>query len=164
MSKELTRRMTVEAPADRLVEVLVEPAFHVEREKAQGALDVRVEERSRAGDRLVFDVVVTQHARTKTGIDRSRTEQAVTTTEWDLKARRATWTYRDPNSDRVTVRGSMRVEPSGEGRSVLVDEMFLEVKVPLIGGQIEKIILKEIEAGWPKYEAVVRRFTARPRP
>jgi hypothetical protein len=160
MAKTHKRTMTLDLPPDDLVAVLTDPEYHVAREKAQDALDVRVQEVSRSGDRLVFEVHVTQHARGKTGIDRSRTEQAVTTTTWDLRARRASWEYRDPHSDRVTVRGTMKVEPAGE-RSTLVDEMHVEVRIPLIGGQIEKMILKGVEEGWPKYERVVRDFAAR---
>jgi len=153
-------RTTVDLPPDDLVKILTDPDFQVAREKAQNAIDASVKGVSRQGDRLVFEVHVTQHARTKTGIDRSRTEQAVTTYTWDLKARTASWVYRDPHSERVDVRGSVRVEPSGSG-STEVDDMQIEVRIPLLGGQIEKLILKEVEKGWPRYEAVLRKFAAK---
>jgi hypothetical protein len=160
MSRTFTRTITVELPPDETVELLIDAGFQEEKERAQDALEASFREVSREGDRLVAELHVTQHARGKTGIDRSRTEQAVTTYEWDLGKRTASWTYKDPHSDRVTVRGTTRVEPDG-ARSRVRDEIFLEVRVPLIGGQIEKLIIKEIEKGWPRYEQVVRRHVAK---
>lgn len=159
MAKTHHKTLTVDLDPDRLVEVLTAPEFQEAREKAQDALEVSYKELRREGDKLVYEVHVTQYARTKTGVDKSKTEQAVTTYDWDLTARRATWVYVDPHSDRVTVKGSVRVEPKGAG-STLVDDMEVSVKVPLVGGQIEKLIVKEVAKGWPKYEAVLQKAVA----
>ena len=36
----------------------------------------------------------------------------------------------------------------------------MEVKIPLIGGKIEKLVLKETEAARPVYETLIRRYLA----
>lgn len=156
MSKSRETKLSLTAPPDRVLDVLTTETFLIERDRAQGAIEVQVEELSRSENELVQRVTATQYARGLTGIDKSKTEDAVTTVTWNLPARRATWTYRGPHGDRVTVRGTIEVRPDGEGSSL--DETFtIEVHMPLVGGKIESLVIDEMAKGFAAYERVVRR-------
>jgi len=144
-------------PPDEVLELLIHPDFQVVRMKALGSLEARVEEKSRTDDRLVFDVHTVDYARGITGVDRSKTENNKTVYEWELKARRATWTYHGESGTMARVWGGLRIEPHGDG-SKLVNEFNVEIKVPLIGGKIEKKVIKEVAKSWPKYEKAIRDF------
>ena len=75
MSKTFKRTINVELPVDETVELLTDPEFQAAKEKAQGALDASFRETSRDEHRLVAELHVTQYARGKTGVDRSRTDE-----------------------------------------------------------------------------------------
>ena len=55
---------------------------------------------------------------------------------------------------------AIRIEGSGDS-CLLVEEFNVNVKVPLMGGKIEKIIMKEVDKYFPKYEVMVKEFCAK---
>ncbi|MDY0004388.1 MAG: DUF2505 family protein [Polyangia bacterium] len=156
MAKQSVRTMSFPFPPDLIQQVLSSPEFQAENFKAQGNPDAKVFEKSRTDSRLLLVAEVTEYAKGVTGLDKSKTEQTVTTYDWDLLARRATWTYQSPHSQ-VKVWGAIRIDASGSGTS-LTEEFNVEVKIPLLGGKIEKMVLKEAEAYWPRYEKLVADY------
>jgi len=160
MTQRLRKKTQVDLDPDPLVEILTSPDFEVACEKARGALDSHVREVERDGDRLVYEVWSTEHARGMTGIDRTRTEQTVTTYRWDLAARRASLVMENKgkNGRHVKVSGSVRVEPDREGFSTLLHELSVDVTIPLLGRAIEKMVIAEIEGNWGQYRGVIDRF------
>lgn len=162
MAKSFKRTTKLAVSPDKALQVLVDPEFQVARETAQDTcVGAKYKEISKSGNKLVFEVTNTEYAKGVTGIDRSKTEKVTYTYTWDLAKRTCTWVYRSGHGDRVKVSGSLRVEPGPGDSSVLHDDFTVEVKIPLVGGKIEGIILKEVEAGWPKYEQVLRKWMAR---
>ena len=158
MSGKDENAIHLDIPPDELIEFLIHPDFQEIREKAMGSLEASVEEKSRTDDRLAFDVHTLDYARGITGVDRSKTEKNRSAYEWDLKAKRATWTYHGSQGKMVRVWGGIRIEPEGDG-SKLVNDFNVEVKIPLMGGKIEKLVLKEVSKSWPKYEKAIRDFS-----
>jgi len=161
MTKSRETRLKVGASPDRVLRALTSEAFLIERDRVQGAISVVVEEVSRSDERLVQKVTATQHTRGLTGIDTSKTEEAVTIFSWNLGKRHADWTYRGPHDDRVTVRGTIDVQPDGDG--AFIDETFtIEVRVPLMGRKIESVVIDQMTKGFPAYERVVRHHLRGP--
>ena len=155
MAKRDEKIFRFEAPPDKLLEVLIDEEYQIARQKSQGALEVNVKEVSRSDDRFVFEVHAKEYARGLTGVDKSKTEINVSTYDWDLKAKRGAWTHRTSQGDRVRVWGTVQIQPDGEN-SKLVNDFNIEIKIPLVGGKIEKMVMKEVAKGWANYENVIR--------
>ncbi len=160
MAKRDEKTFTFEAPPEKLLQILTDEDYQVARQKSQGALEVNVKEISRTDDRLVFEVHAREYARGITGVDHSKTEINVTTYDWDLKARRGTWKHTTSQGERVRVWGSVEVQPDGEN-SRLQNDFNIEVKIPILGGKIEKMVMKEVAKGWADYERVIREFLSK---
>jgi len=146
-----------DASPDRLLEVLIDHDFQVAREKAQGSVDATVTEVRRSDAEFVYEVQTTDYAKTLTGIDRNRTETARCRYEWDLSRMRCTWYWEGPHGKKARTWGNLRISPAGGGVALELD-FNIDVKVPLVGKKIEKMVLKEVEPGWVRYEAVVREW------
>lgn len=156
MSKTRETRISLAASPDDVLAAVTSEGFLIERDKAQGALTVEIEERSRSETALEVAVKTTRYGHGFTGIDKSKTETSTVTLSWDLTTKRATWVYSGPHGDRASVSGTIAIEPEGSG-SALVETMRIEVRVPLLGGQIESMILKGMNKGFATYERVVRK-------
>jgi hypothetical protein len=157
MASSIRRTSRFPVSPEAVLQALTNPALLEAQQRQQGAARARVTERLREGPRLVQEVEADEYARTLTGIDKTRTERAVTTYEWDLSERRCTWRYAGPHGDRVRVGGSLRVLPAAGGAE-LHSEITVSVRVPLIGRVIERRIVSQIEAGMPEYEGLIRKF------
>ncbi len=160
MAKTFKGTTKLQTSVEDALQVLIDPEFQVARETAQDTcLASKTEEVSRSDDKLVFKVINTEYAKGVTGIDRSKTEQVSYTYTWDLAKKRCTWTYQSKHSDKgVKVYGSVTLEPGPKDTALVHDEFTVEVNIPLVGGKVEKAILKEIEAGWPAYERILRQW------
>lgn len=157
MAKRDEKTFRFEVSPDKLLEVLIDEEYQVARQKSQGALEVNVKEVSRTDDRFVFEVHAKEYVRGVTGVDKSKTEINVTTYDWDLKAKRGSWKHSTSHGDRVKVWGNVQIQPDGEN-SKLVNDFNVEIKIPLMGGQVEKKVMKEVGKSWADYENVIREF------
>jgi hypothetical protein len=154
MAKRDEQTFFFDVPPEKLLEVLIDEEYQIARQKSQGALEVQVKETSRTDERFVFEVHAKEYARGLTGVDKSKTEINLTTYDWDLKARRGSWKHTTSQGDRVKVWGSVQIQPDGD-KSKLVNDFNIEVKIPLLGGKIEKMVMKEVAKGWADYEKVI---------
>lgn len=158
MSKTLTKTTDLEFSTGLVLQVLTDADYVCAQASSRDeVVDATYKETSRSDERLVFEVHTTEHARGLTGIDRSKTEPAVQRSDWDLQARTCRWAYEGAHSDRFTFRGRTTVEPRGDQTRVTV-EYFVDVSIPLLGGRIEKAIIKELEAAHPSYGQLIRRY------
>jgi hypothetical protein len=162
MAKSFKRSTKFDATPEKALSVLTNPEFQVERETAQdNCVGAEYKEISRSDTRLVYEVINTEYAKGVTGIDKNKTERVTYTYTWDLARKSCTWVYRSDHGDRVKVSGSLKIVTGPANTSVLDDDFTVEVKIPLVGGKIEGIIMKEVEAGWPKYEKVLRAWLSK---
>jgi hypothetical protein len=155
MAKRDEQTFMFDAPPEKLLEVLIDEEYQIARQKSQGALEVQVKEISRNDDRFVFEVHAKEYARGLTGVDKSKTEINVTTYDWDLKAKRGSWKHTTSQGDRVKVWGTVQVQPDGDN-SKLLNDFNIEIKIPLVGGKIEKMVMKEVAKSWTNYQNVIR--------
>lgn len=161
MASTTTLSASFEATPDELVAVLTDPEFLVAQQLLDvGTVRARVEERSRDDGSLVLGLHATEYARGLLGIDRSRTEYSVTTYRWDLRSRRCRWDYRRARGDRFEAGGIDRVEPADEGAR-LTTEFRIDVQVPLLGKQVERLVMRAFRAREPKYVALIRQHCER---
>ena len=158
MAKTLRKVDEFGFPASILLEVLIDPEFEVVQQTTQeGTKDASVKQISRSDKRLVYEVHCVEFAKGVRGIDRSKTENSVTTVTWDLDRMRSSWEYVGRHGRKVRVWGSGVITSTRSG-SRLTSEFNVNVKLPLIGGKIEKVVLKGAEKYWPTYERLVREF------
>jgi hypothetical protein len=86
-----------------------------------------------------------------------------------LDRARGLWTWRmvppsnldptkKPKKEIVTTRGTVRVEPAGDGKCRRSDEVVVEAKIFGIGGLIESTVEKELRASWAKEFAFLTRW------
>ncbi len=157
MAKSRETQIELSSSPDALLEILTSPDFIVERDKAQGALEVEVSEVSRSDHELVQRIRTKEYARGLTGIDKSKTQVSETTYRWDLAERKATWTWSAAHAQRVEVSGTAAIRPRGEG-SVLDETMTIAVHMPLVGRRIEGFVMAEMDRGFETYETIVRKW------
>ncbi len=142
---------------DHLFEVIITPEFHIRRSGLLDNPSAEVKETKRTDTYLEFEVHCVEYAKGVKGIDRSKTENTVTTYRCDLPARRVEWTYEGPQGKRVKVWGDMSVAETSGGARV-TQHFNCDVKIPLVGGQIEKLVMKETDKFWPKYGVLMDEF------
>lgn len=152
----IKKTRTLDISREKLINILTNPEFEVAREtKANGSLEAKVKELSRTDSTLEYEIQVKEYAKGVTGIDKSKTENNTYTYKWDLKNYKADWTYKmSSHGGSVKVFGSIVISDKG-GKSQLDNAVNVEIKIPLIGGKIEKKVLSEIENGWPNYDRIV---------
>jgi len=157
--QSLKKERTVTCTPDKLLEVLTNPEFEVQKQKnVSKALDASVKELKRSDAELVYEVHSTEYAKGMTGLDKSKTEAVIIKTRWNLKERHAEWTWEGSQyGKKVSVSGTITIRPQGE-HSSLVSTMDVEIKIPLVGGVAEKKTLQTIEATWHKFDALVDTY------
>lgn len=160
MSTQSKRTMKFENPPETIFKVLTDPEFMKTNFIKQGHVNAVIREKSRSQDRLVLEAEVTEYAKGVTGIDKSKTEISYTVFTWDIAKRTAEWTYRSPHGERVKAWGSIRIEPAGGGTQ-LTEIFNIEIKIPLVGGRIEKTVISKADEHWPAYEELVKTFCAK---
>jgi hypothetical protein len=69
-----------------------------------------------------------------------------------------------PRKEIVSTRGTVRVEPAGEGKCRRTDEVQVEAHMFGVGGLIESTVEKELRASWAKEFAFLTRWLEKPAP
>lgn len=160
MTKKIASTMRFAYPVETVLRVLTSPEFQEANHRLQGAISVRVEILESGEDRIVFDSHVTEYAKGLRGLDQSKTEKTVTKNDWDLVNRKCEWSWRGPHGDRAKSWGTLQLTADG-GDAVLVQEFCVDIKIPVVGGQVEKLVVKGAKKAWPRYEATVNAFCAK---
>lgn len=159
MSKTAKNTFQLPYPPDVVLATLTDPAFLEANFRQQDNPDAKVVVRSRTDDKLIVDCDVTEWVKGMGGIDRTKTQKTQTVYVWNLGARSGEWTYTNPSTQgkMAKVWGSSRIRASGDG-TALAEEFSVNVKIPLMGGKIEKIIIREVEKYWPKFDKILREW------
>ena len=159
----VSHNQVIPAPLERVAAVLCDEAYNLEVEQGrEGVVSVSFEELQRDAQEVRFVLHSVEYARKKTGgLDRSKRENSTTTSRYRVADRVLTWNYQGANGDkRFVLRGTYRLTPEGE-QTRMVHEVQVEVRIPLIGRQIAKFIVKSFEKDVPRYQAAMRRYLER---
>lgn len=158
MAKTSTRTVVFETSPEKLLEVVTSSAFQErQRHLDEAVVEAKFVEISRTADRLEFELRATEYERGVTGLNKKKTINSTTRVVWDLTARSSTWTYSTAAYDRFKLAGTNRIEASG-GTARYVSEVTVEVKVPLVGGKIEGMIIDGMTKGFQRHDELVREF------
>ncbi len=113
---------------------------------------------SRDENKMVFRMDVVEWGKNKVtkSLDKSKTEQTQNVTTWDLKNMKAEWEYFGPEK-KAKVWGSIQIVPKGD-QAEMTDIFNISVSIPVIGGTVEKIVIKEVEKHWPGKEERLMDF------
>ena len=142
-----------DAPPAQVFEMLADPAF---RQRVAEAMDVISADVDLQRDGDGFTLTVDQLQRTDDLPSFARTfagdsPQAIQREEW------ATATSGDLRLEApgkpTSIAGTIRLEPDGAGTKEVV-ELDIKVKVPLIGGKLEKLMAEKVRAGMDQEHAV----------
>jgi hypothetical protein len=161
MAKTDQRIMNFDVSQDLLMQTVIDKEYMLDREKVSGALETELKEIKVTDDEAVFECHNVTYSRGVTGLDKSKTEKSVTTYNWDLKNKKGFYTYVGPHGDRVRVRGDLTISAEGDDKSRLTIDFKIEVKVPLLGGKVEGMVMKEVAKGWGNYEDTLRKHCQR---
>jgi len=135
-----------DAPPEQVFEMLADPAF---REAVAEAMDVISADVELDRDGDGFTLVIDQLQKTDDLPGFARTfagdsTQAVQRETWDGPGG-GTLEIEAPGKP-TRISGSIRLEPAGAGTTEVV-ELEIKVKVPLIGGKLEKLMAEKVQAG-----------------
>lgn len=160
MTRTFSTRGTYPVDPDRMVRVLSHPDVLVQQKLDQGAVEAEVVELERTEGRLVQRVDTVEYHRGMTGVDKSKQVPAETRYEWDLTGRRCRWRYLGERGEKVRLEGRMQVAAHADGVEV-VSDFEVQVRAPIIGRAIESIIVRELEAGLPAFDALLKKWCER---
>jgi len=149
----------LDIPRSELIKILTNPEFEQAREtQANGSLEAIVKEISRTDSSLEYEIKVKEYAKGITGIDKSKTETNTYVYKWNLNDFKAEWVYNmAAHGGKVKVFGSININDNG-GKSQLENIVNVDIKIPLVGGKIEKKVISEIEGGWSNYDKIVDQW------
>ena len=159
MARSNDTRLELQAPLAVVLAVMVDPAFNRARDEAQGTFDMQIVALSHSDTSLVYRVDGRTYGRGLRGVDKSKVEASSTTYNWDLTEARATWTYEGPHGDRVKVSGTIALTEQG-GTTVVGERLNVSISIPLVGGQVEKLVIREMKTGFETYARVLREYVA----
>ena len=149
--------LSYDASPDEVFAMLSDPAFREQVAEAQGVVSVEVRlTPHEEGFSLVSDQV--QNTAGLPAIAKKiagDTTQAVVTEEWASRTQ-GTVSITAPGKP-TSASGTVTLAPDGDGTVELV-ELDVKVKVPLIGGKLEKLMVDTIREGYEVERTVGRAW------
>ncbi len=156
--QSIRKERPVTCSPEKLLSILTSADFEVHKQKeVNRALDASFKELKRTEDELSYEIHSTEYAKTMTGVDKTKTESILIKTLWNLKEHHAEWSWHGPHGKKVVVGGNMHIRAQGNG-CLLVSTIDVEVHIPLIGGQVEKSVIKAIDKNWHRFDALVDTY------
>lgn len=158
----LEHRMTVTAAADNVAKVLCSEQYNIEMQRSRE--DVVEVEYATTGDNekeLEFELRFVLYKRTKTGaVDRSGTLNSRTVYRYDRGARVLHWRHIGEEEERVHISGETRIKPQGD-KTCIERDVIIDVRIPVIGRGIKKLIEREFRKGFGRVESQVKEILSR---
>lgn len=155
--------LSYDAPPAQVYAMLADPEFRRQSCEAMEVISADVQLEPDPGDGEGFSLVIDQLQNTKDLPAFARTfagasTQAIQREVW-LDTTTGSLSIEAPGKP-TSVRGTIRLEPSGAGTTEVV-ELEIKVKVPLIGGRLEKLMAEKVAAGMDAEHAVGVAWLAR---
>ncbi|MBW2454838.1 MAG: DUF2505 family protein [Deltaproteobacteria bacterium] len=153
--------ITLPFPVDRVVELICSERYNLEVQQArEEVIEAHYERQAEDDAELRYEVNCTAYKRTMKGsIDRRSTEQFKVTYRYDKAARQLKWQHHGEESHRADVHGVTRFVAEGKGARVQ-REVTIDIRIPLIGRAVAKLIEREMKKGFDEVERRIRRMLA----
>jgi hypothetical protein len=151
----------IAAPLERVAQVMQSPAYHIQEGNSREIVLETQFTLVQSNDKQIrFDVRFVEYKRTALGgIDRSGTTESWSRCTWNHQENSMFWRYEGPESGRVSMSGTYRFRALGSQTQV-VHDVDIEVRVPLIGNRIAKVIIQELEKEMPRVQRVLGEHAA----
>lgn len=163
LTRRFRKTLSFDAPSEHLAALYGAAAFHSDWSRRNGAsqAEVAVEDQPDGTRQLTIREV----HRTRW---RSKDEHVTVHLSWNCTSGRGRWRHvAEEFRDRSRAEGSVRVVPAGAGCRLEI-EGEVSVKVPLVGGRLERRICAYLEADRPGERAFVQArldaFASEPQP
>jgi hypothetical protein len=159
---EISYAFTVPADVDRIARALCSEAYTLESASVRDDVASVTHRFIREDERGVeYEVLYVEYARGRTGtIDRRRTHGARARCVWDAAARTLRWSYTTQWSARFSLEGVYRLTPRGEEETHLDYRATIDVRIPLIGNQLAKLVARDHEQDMPRLQALITKHAA----
>lgn len=156
MATHLEKKFSIDAPLERVMSAMRDPEQIKEADLSRGALSVTIADIAKDDTRHEYEVNEVIHARTVSGIDKSKTETNRTRVKWELAKKSGAWTWSGEHKS-VKINGTYTLREQGAGTSVTLTA-DIDVGIPIAGRVLEKKIASGFEDEWPTYIARVGRY------
>lgn len=149
--------MTVPYPIEEVAELLCSDRYAQETQRVrEDILDVRHQVLSDTDDEKTYQVCCTTYRRTKMGtLDKKSREESEVHFRFDKKAHVLHWRREGEQGKRVIANGVTRLTPK-DGGTQIDREVTLQIKIPLIGGTIQKVVEREFRKAYKRQESQIR--------
>lgn len=147
----LKHSATYEYPADDVMELICSEEFEVEQQRRrEDVVDACYEVQQDDERTLRFSVPYRHYKRSRTGrLDRDRTESSRTDYELDRASRTLRWWHRGESEEGLArVEGTTRFVPLGEQRCRIDREVTIDIRIPLVGKAIAKVVEGEFKKSY----------------
>ena len=148
--------LSYDAPPDEVYAMLAAPAFRRQACAAMEVIsaDVQLDPQPDGGEGFTLVIDQLQNTKDLPGFARTfagESTRAVQREVW-LGKESGTLSIEAPGKP-TSASGTIRLEPNGAGTTEVVD-LEIKVKVPLIGGKLEKLMAEKVAAGMDVEHAV----------
>jgi len=156
---KVDRTFFVDAPVDRVMAVMRNPALIEASEKSRHAVSVEIVDLSRTDEEHWFDIHVENHPRGLMGLDKSKTEKNKIAVRWNLKDASCQWQWTGgaQHAQKTNISGFDRLLAKEDGTEVTFS-VNIKIAVPIFGRKFSKIVAREFGKEWPKYIELVAQW------
>jgi hypothetical protein len=138
----------IAVPVEKVLAAITSAAYNLAIARLRDEVkEASFHELERSAERARYEVRSQEYKRNKLGkLDRTETANAVVASECDLKAGRVEWRFRsEDGGGRIQLAGRYLLSARGPERTTVQSEVTIEVKIPLLGGTIAKLIAGSME-------------------
>lgn len=153
----------IDAPVQKVIEAYKSQEFYVEKMKNSGALSVEILERQERDDGAIFTKArVVEKSRVPAFLRKSDTDEYIDENTLDPNAGIMKWKITPTRgADKLFLWGDVQFIDMGEGKTKVIFTTEIQVKIPLVGGQVEKYALSNTEEECAKQAQFIRDWVTR---
>jgi len=159
MSTSLERDFTLPFPAAKVSEAMRSPALIEESERSRGARSVDIRTLVKTDAQHEYEIHTRVPAKTVKGLDPNKLEDDCVIVRWRLTDQVRSWQYAGPHKNMVDARGEDRLIEAN-GSTTIRFSMKIDVKIPLAGKLVAKMVASGFEENWPKYVRLIEKHCA----
>jgi len=149
----------VDAPVDRVMDIMRDPALIAKNEKSRDAVSVEIKDLEKTDKEHLFDIQTVNYVRGLTGLDKSNTEKNKIAVRWNLRDAVCEWKWTGGggHAKKTDITGFDRLVQKGGGTEVTLS-VSINIAVPFLGRQLSRTVAREFQKEWPRYIELVSQW------